>query len=125
MNTDGLRTSSSPSGETLTSVCGSGLPIEPGFTAPIGFEVEMPPDSVCPQTSTISSPSAMYQRIRSGDVGAAPVISSRARCTPIALRILLSTSTRASQNAARRCAGTGLPSSRKAATLQPVPIASL
>ena len=63
MNTDGLRTSSSPSGETLTSVSGSGLPIEPGFTPPIGLDVAMPPHSVWPHTSTISSPSAMYQQI--------------------------------------------------------------
>ncbi len=110
--------------DSLTSVSGSGRPIDPGLAPPAGIAVEMPPDSVCPQTSTISSPSAMYQRKRSGEIGAAPVISSRARCTPITLRMLLRTSTRANQNAAASGAGTGLRCSRRFATRWPMPMAT-
>ena len=112
MNTVLPRTSSSPSGETLTSACDMRGPIEPGFTLPAMFEVTAPQDSVCPQTSNISRPSAMYQRISSGEMGAAPVISTLARCTPISFLTLFSTSRRASQKAASSQTGTGLPSSR-------------
>ena len=89
--------------------------MEPGLIAPPVLAVTAPQDSVCPQTSTISRPSAMYQRTRSGEIGAAPVISTRERCTPMALRTLSSTSARASQKASRRPAGTGLRSSRSLA----------
>jgi hypothetical protein len=50
-----------------------------------------------PQTSSIGTPSAMYQRTRSGEIGAAPVISMRLRWMPISLLTLLSTNARASQ----------------------------
>ena len=45
----------------------------------IGIAVEPPPVSVMPQTSSIGTPSARYQRTRSGEIGAAPVISMRLR----------------------------------------------
>ena len=41
-----------------------------------------------PQTSTIGTPRARYQRTSSGEIGAAPVTQKRARCTPISFRTL-------------------------------------
>ena len=43
----------------------------------------------------------MYQRRRSGEIGAAAVRIHLQRCTPISLRTLFRTSVRASQNARR------------------------
>ena len=60
--------------------------------------MEAPQLSVMPQTSTIGTPSARYQRTRSGEIGAAPVTQKRARCTPISLRTLSRASLRASRN---------------------------
>jgi hypothetical protein len=52
----------------------------------IGVPTATLPVSVMPQTSSIGTPSAMYQRTRSGEIGAAPVISMRLRWMPISLR---------------------------------------
>ena len=70
----------------------------PGLMRPIGEEVEAPQVSVMPHTSPSGTPSARYQRISSGEIGAAPVTQKRARCTPISLRTLSSAIQRASVN---------------------------
>ena len=44
-----------------------------------GTPVEAPQVSVMPQTSSMGTPSARYQRTRSGEIGAAPVTRKRAR----------------------------------------------
>ena len=41
--------------------------------------VAAPQVSVMPQTSSMGTPSARYQRTKSGDIGAAPVTRKRAR----------------------------------------------
>ena len=45
----------------------------PGLMRSGGVQVAAPQVSVMPQTSSIGTPSARYQRTRSGEIGAAPV----------------------------------------------------
>jgi acyl-homoserine lactone acylase PvdQ len=92
MKTLGPRTRISPVGRQLDLVGALAMPIDAGLDALAGVPVAPPPVSVMPQTSSIGTPSAMYQRTRSGEIGAAPVISMRLRWMPISLRTLFSTS---------------------------------
>ena len=60
-------------GSTRTWLKEAAGPIEPGLIRPGGVPVEAPQVSVMPQTSSMGTPSAMYQRTSSGEIGAAPV----------------------------------------------------
>ena len=88
-----------------------------------GTPVEAPQVSVMPQTSSMGTPSARYQRTRSGEIGAAPVTRKRARWMPMSLRTLSSTSRRAARNCSRSAPGTVSPLSTRSATRWPTPMA--
>ena len=117
MNTDGLRTSSSPSGETFTSVCGSGVPIEPGLVRPIGFAVDdaaglgLAPDldHLEPERH-VPAQQVGRDRRRAGDQQPRAVHADH-------LAHVVEHQHAREPERGGRCAGTGLPSSRSSATL--------
>ncbi|MNY49550.1 hypothetical protein D3C86_1849840 [compost metagenome] len=86
---------------------------------PGGIEVEMPPDSVCPQASSIGKPSARYQRIRSGEIGAAPVTRKRQRWIPMKRRTLFNAANPARWYLSLSQPPTGWPASTRSATAWP------
>ena len=80
MKTLGPRTRISPvTGSSRTSLNAAAGPMLPGFMRVAGTPVEAPQVSVMPHTSSMGTPSAMYHLIRSGEMGAAPVMQKRAR----------------------------------------------
>jgi hypothetical protein len=78
-----------------------------------------PAVSVMPQTSNIGTPSARYQWISSGEIGAAPVTRYRALWMPIILRTLSKAAQRASMNLSFSHAGTAWSASTCSATARP------
>ena len=97
MKTCAPRTISSPSADSFTSEPGNGMPMLPGLLRPCGLQVAAPVTSVMPHSSSSSMPSARNQRMRSAEIGAAPVIATSTRPRPIIFRKLSSTSFRAIQ----------------------------
>jgi len=124
MNTLGPRTRISPvAGSMRTSLYAAAGPMAPGLMRVAGTPVAAPHDSVMPQTSSIGTPSARYQRTSSGEIGAAPVTRKRARWMPIILRTLSSASQRAMRNLKRSRPPTGSSASTRSAMAVPTPIA--
>ena len=66
-------------GSSLTSLYCAAGPMLPGLMRSAGMPVDAPQVSVMPQTSSMGTPSARYQRTRSGEMDAAPVTRKRAR----------------------------------------------
>ena len=99
------------------------MPTVPSLIRSVGMAVASPVFSVCPYTSRRSMPSAMYQRISSGAIGAAPVAAPRARCRP-SERLMLSSATKSATRKASRSPSEGRrPAIRRSAIFAPTPIA--
>ena len=124
MKTFAPRISSSPvAGSSFTSLYGHAGPIIPGLIRVAGVYVAAPQLSVIPQTSTIGTPRARYQRTRSGEIGAAPVTQKRALWMPISFLTLSRARRRASANCHFSATPTGWPARTRSATRPPTPIA--
>ncbi|MCY1558872.1 hypothetical protein D9M68_958470 [compost metagenome] len=87
-----------------------------------GTPVAAPQVSVMPHTPSMGTPSARYQRTRSGEIGAAPVTRKRERSMPIILRTLDSASAFATAHCAFSQPSTGWPARTRSAMRVPTPI---
>ena len=109
-------------GSSFISLNAAAGPMLPGFMRLAGTPLEPPQVSVMPQTSSIGTPSARYQRIRSAEIGAAPVNSTRERWMPIILRTLFSASQPATWYCSLSQALTGCWASTRSAICVPTPM---